>query len=300
MQKKLFNKKENNFSIFLFHGVIKKNNFSIRNYNRKHLLEKKFISILNYLKKNGTSLSMDEIIYCKKKKLELPKNSFNITFDDGFENNFSVAAPILDEMKLKTTFYFSTDFIENNTMSWIDKVEHCFEFTKEKSIYVDGIGKLQINNKASKIKSLKKIRKIIKKKLNINISNFVDNIFDICKLRKIKSYNSNIDKKITWSKIKQLNDNPIFIIGGHSHEHMPLTYFKANELDQQIRKSIKLFKTRLNINLKHYSYPEGQEIDFNKKIIKKLKKNGIKCCPTAINGFNSLNSDLFNLRRIQI
>ena len=32
--------KKNNFLIFLFHGVIKKNLFSVRNYNNKHILEK--------------------------------------------------------------------------------------------------------------------------------------------------------------------------------------------------------------------------------------------------------------------
>ena len=32
--------KKNNFLIFLFHGVIKKNLFSVRNYNNKHILKK--------------------------------------------------------------------------------------------------------------------------------------------------------------------------------------------------------------------------------------------------------------------
>ena len=35
--------KKNTFSIFLFHGVVKKNNFNIRNYNKKHILKIIFI-----------------------------------------------------------------------------------------------------------------------------------------------------------------------------------------------------------------------------------------------------------------
>ena len=130
MQKNFFKGKKNCFSIFLFHGVIKRNLYEVRNYNKKHILKKNFIKVLSFLKKNGTSLSIDEIIYYKKNKIRLPFNSFNISFDDGFENNFTIAAPILNKMKLKTTFYFSTDFIQNNTMSWIDQVEYCFEITK--------------------------------------------------------------------------------------------------------------------------------------------------------------------------
>ena len=45
------NLKKNNYKIFLFHGVIKKNRYRIRNYTNKHLLEKKFLSYLKNIKK---------------------------------------------------------------------------------------------------------------------------------------------------------------------------------------------------------------------------------------------------------
>ena len=46
--------KKNQFKILLFHGVIKKNKFKIRNYNFKHILEKKFYKTLKALKKKNT------------------------------------------------------------------------------------------------------------------------------------------------------------------------------------------------------------------------------------------------------
>ena len=127
-----FCKRNNYFSIFLFHGVIRKNEFLIRNYNGKHITEKKFISFIKHIKKYGTSLSIDEIIYNKQNNIKLPKNTFNVSFDDGFYNNYSIAAPILDDFKINTTFYFSSDFLERNSMSWIDRIEYCFEITKKK------------------------------------------------------------------------------------------------------------------------------------------------------------------------
>ena len=125
------NLKKNNYKIFLFHGVVKKNNYKIRNYLKKHILEKEFHKCLKDIKKNYNLLSLKEIIFNIKHNLDLPNNTCAITFDDGFENNYSVAAPILDDLKMPTTFFFSTDFIENNTMSWIDKIEFCFEKKNE-------------------------------------------------------------------------------------------------------------------------------------------------------------------------
>ena len=98
--------KKNNFLIFLFHGVIKKNLFSVRNYNNKHILEKKFIKILSFLKKNGNALSIDELCNRIRNNIDLPKNTYLITFDDGFENNYSIASSILKHFKIPAIFTF--------------------------------------------------------------------------------------------------------------------------------------------------------------------------------------------------
>ena len=51
----------------------------------------------------------------------------------------------------------------------------------------------------------------------------------------------------------------------------------------------------------HYSYPEGQKIDYNNDVIETLINNNIRCCPTAIEGTNNNNlGSLFNLKRITV
>tara|TARA_Y100000591_G_C21512143_1_gene535164 strand:+ start:422 stop:682 length:261 start_codon:yes stop_codon:yes gene_type:complete len=53
---------KNTFSIFLFHGVIKKNNFGVRNYNKKHILENDFYNFLKEIKKNSEIIPIENII----------------------------------------------------------------------------------------------------------------------------------------------------------------------------------------------------------------------------------------------
>jgi len=46
-----------------------------------------------------------------------------ITFDDGFQNNFNIAYPILKQYIMPFTIFLTSDFIENNNytfMSWKD------------------------------------------------------------------------------------------------------------------------------------------------------------------------------------
>lgn len=301
IKQKLINNVKNNFSIILFHGVIKEKKYLIRNYNNKHILDNKFYAVLNYLKKKGYPLDVDEVVYTIKNKKKFPKNSFLISFDDGFENNYKVAAPILDELKIPAVFYFSTDFIENNTMSWIDKIEYCFEKKiNKRSLQINKFGKFDISTLEKKIKSLDLIRSKVKSNFKINPEKLVKKIFKEFDMELINNSNADIDKKINWKQINLLNNNALFTLGGHSHLHMPLTYFSEKISKYQISKSINLFKKNANIALRHYSYPEGQKKDFNKKIKSILKEFGIICCPSEINGFNNSKTNLFDLKRIQV
>jgi len=87
---------------------------------------------------------------------------------------------------------------------------------------------------------------------------------------------------------------------GDSHEHLSLGLLSSKQSTLQIRKSFRLFKKKINLNLEDYSYPEGQKIDYNKSITTILKSSRIKLCPTAIEGKNNLNFSLFDLKRILI
>ena len=293
--------KKNNFMIFLFHGVIKKNIHKIRNYNSKHILENQFYQFLKNIKKRGNIVSLKDIHHTIVNNIDLPDNTFAITFDDGFENNYSVAAPILTDLKIPSTFYFSSEFIDKNSMSWIDKIEYCLEYVKSGEIYLPNNNKkYKFFDTKSKIDLLKIIRKKIKNNFEINLDNFVNFFYDQLNFKKTDQLNTSIDLKINWKKVKILNNNSLFDVGGHSHRHLSLMSLKKNEAKNGISKSINLFKTKSKIILDQYSYPEGQKIDFNSTIISELKKKGIKMCPTAIPGLNNFKTDFFHLRRIQV
>lgn len=299
---KYFKNKKNLFSIFLFHGVIEKKNKGIRNYNSKHITKKKFLNVIKFLKRKGSCFSLDEISDIIKYKKDLPKNSFAITFDDGFENNYKIAAPILKKYNLKSTFYFSTELVENNSMSWIDKIEYAFEKSNQKLILLPWRKKpLSIKNYKEKKIVLEEIRKVLKNKNdNKLIQKFVKNTFIKLNVKKISSLNGSLDKKIKWKYVKKLNRSKLFTVGGHSHQHISLTSINFNQAKNEIDKSFKLFRKKIGLNLKHYSYPEGQRKDFNANIIKYLKRKGIKICPSAIPGYNNNRSNPFRLRRISI
>lgn len=56
-------------------------------------------------------ISLDELVKGIKDKKKIPRNTVVITFDDGYEDNFTHALPILQEYRYPSTVFVCPDFI---------------------------------------------------------------------------------------------------------------------------------------------------------------------------------------------
>lgn len=290
---------DESFSIFLFHGVIENRSESIRNYNNKHILDIDFYRLLEGLCDIGVPVSMNQVIdFCNGKKI--PKKSFAITFDDGFENNLKTAEPILRYFNIPATIYVATEFINKNLMSWIDRIEFAFEQISSFDLNLPWQNFKNVNSFSLKKKVLDEIRDIVKKDKKINQSNLADDIQKQLGLQLTYSNNSELDKKLDWGELKKLSNDTNFIIGGHTHNHSIMSYLNNEALEYEISQSLKCIETNLSIKTIHYSYPEGLEYCYNENVIRKLKEYGILCAPSAEYGTNKINADPFKLKRINV
>ena len=67
---------------------------------------------LDYLQQQGyTTISMLDFMKAKRGKMELPAKPIILTFDDGYEDNYTEMLPILEEYGMKATVYVITNQI---------------------------------------------------------------------------------------------------------------------------------------------------------------------------------------------
>jgi len=284
----------------LYHGVTRIKSRGIENFSQKHLPVEAFFDQMKYISKNCQVLSMDQVVEILNNSLAFPSKSVVVTFDDSFENIYTNAAPILEDLNIPTVFYITTGYIDSEDMFWVDKIEDCINRTKVRKIelpYCKETFLLDTNkNKVNSLIKIKDFCKIISTKIK---SEIVEALIERSKINpEVKS--SKNYRKLTWSQLKELGENPQFIIGGHSHTHSILSQISLQELDFEIGHCIDLLRQNLNREIKHFSYPEGQEDHYNEEVIKRLKDRGIICAPTAIPGLNPKGSDPFHLKRIMV
>ena len=292
---------ENSLVIYLFHGVIEGSDYTVRNYTRKHLGKDYFCEFIKENKMVGHPLSMDDVIEHYKTGESYPPFSFAVTFDDGFENNYSVAAPILKDLNVPATFYVTTDFIENNHMSWTDRLEYCLEVVSEGQLSFFWDQNMHVfKNREDKISLLEHLRSRVKQDPTIDLSNLVSDIFLQCGLDEITQSDDPLDLKMSWKQISELNNDENFIIGGHTHSHPILSFLNDSEIEKEIKTSVCLLDKKAGIKSSHYAYPEGLEYCYSDEVIKVLKNHDVVCCPTAEYGVNQIDCDLFRLKRIMV
>lgn len=286
-------------AIYLFHGVIDEQTYRVRNYTNKHILCSDFTALISELKKRGHGLSMDEVLGHLTDNIPFPDNAYAITFDDGFENNASIAAKVLEEFHTPATFYVTTDFVDAQRMSWIDVIELCFERC-ESAHLVFPWGKRSFETVDEKISLLKEIREKAKWDATLDQYAFA---FDLCRqagFENIPETDPALDLKLDWDQVRALDNHALFTVGGHTHTHLVLSQIDSDTLEYELDTSLGLLRDKGGVLTKHYSYPEGLSHCYNETVIASLKDRGITCCPTAIEGINTHLDSPFHLKRIMV
>lgn len=81
-----------------------------------------FACQLDYLAKHFDIVSLDDAMEIASKGRLSERRAICITFDDGYADNATVAAPLLAERGLTATFFLATGFLNNPKLAWWDKL----------------------------------------------------------------------------------------------------------------------------------------------------------------------------------
>lgn len=114
--------------------VTEKNSVAVLNYhqindadhNALTVSVKDFEEQMRYLSENGyNTITVDEMLNAFKNNAEIPSKTVIITFDDGYQDNFKNAYPILQKYDLKATMFVITDYVSlyPNYIMWDEAKE---------------------------------------------------------------------------------------------------------------------------------------------------------------------------------
>ena len=278
-----------------------------------------FHAQIDYLKKNFSVVSIAELATGMANK-KIRRNTIAITFDDGFKDNYTNAAPLLDWHELPATFYVATTAIQEQKIYWWDELQDIlFQSETLPSHFEMVINNelIQYEFKSDRILHNRLINQIRAWNYNLPIPNERIALYMLLWqrikplpyqhqnkiLRDIKDWAGT--KEITSSQgvtmdvheMQMLSQNPLFSIGAHTVHHAMLSEQNANDQAFEVKESKRQIENWLGKPVNGFAYPYG---NYNTVTQTLLKEAGFQYAVSTESKLVTLEDDPFALPRIQV
>jgi len=239
-------------SILYYHHVFPDKN----PYHPEDLTSRQFDQQIRFLAKNFNILSLKQAISLLKKKA-LPAKALVITFDDGYQDNYTIAAPILEKHHCAATFFIATQGVSKGYL-WNDVIEQTLRTTTVKGISKNIIGKvINITTEHEKIAAFEQLMMKLK---FLNHKNRTEKIAQLSQELNVK------DIKQSMMSAKQIADlhQRGFSIGAHTHSHTILSTESNEDSYRELTTNKNNLEEIIGNPIEFLAFPNGlYKRDFN-------------------------------------
>ncbi|MBC8047256.1 MAG: polysaccharide deacetylase family protein [Fimbriimonadaceae bacterium] len=233
--------------ILVYHGLVPKHHLK---FNMRFLTTGVFKKHMQLFKNTCNMVTVQDIY-----ENNIDKNALNvaITFDDGYKNNHTYAAPILDAMQIPAAFFITTVQAGGYNYLWTDFLD-ITSFYARGNLIVDG--KTFINHNKGFLyegKTLKQYCKDADWKFKVQM-------FEAMKPFKSALHhapNKEYWELLGWKELVELANNKLFTLGSHGLYHNNLENVTHAEAIFELRTSKLYLEKMTQKTIDHFAYPDG-------------------------------------------
>lgn len=240
--------------ILMYHGVVKKTDFSL---SVNHLALTDFEQQIKYLSENFEIISLRDIFKSYKEGKDT-KPQLAITFDDGYENNYTNAFPVLKKYHVPATIFVVSKILENpDYILWYDLIDLVksklnIDFFKRNANKLPSEKGNMIKNAVSWGDFRKVMKMLDVEEKEIIIQRNSNEVKEI-----LSNVNAEYKNMLSAGQMMEMISSGLIEIGSHTHHHPNLDVLNIDEARNEITTSKKLLEQALNYKVKSIAFPDG-------------------------------------------
>ena len=288
--------------ILFYHGVSAAERFEgIRNYQGKHVRLSRFRAQLDFLRCRYRVLPLPEVVDALRRGARLPPYTAVITFDDGYENNATVAVPALRAAGMTAAFFLSTSYIGTDRCLWVDEIEQALTSTDRPEVLVrDGERdeRLPLGSDADRRAADRRIRAHCKALPDEALWRWLKEFFARNGLEVPRATGDY--RFLTWDQVRGMHAAGM-TIGSHTLRHAIIT--RVPEVEERVEEILgarRACEAALGVRCETFAYANGREGDFDDSTGRHLREMGFSCALTTVQGLTAPGDDLFTLKRMGV
>ncbi|MGH7774567.1 MAG: polysaccharide deacetylase family protein, partial [Candidatus Binatia bacterium] len=280
-------------TILMYHAVVRS---PLSLYDACFLNESSFRRQMSYLKKRFEVIALSEAVRrLRNGKIDRP--TAVITFDDGFQNNYDVAFPILREFGLPATVFLVTGLVNTTDTLWHCRLNRGLAQTRKPSLEWNGC-RFDLSRTDRRVRAAQaiavKLKQVAHPRLLAELRGLILKLGDDpdCPIAMGSPY-----RMLSRGAIREMAASGLIEFGPHTHSHSILSRLSPEERRKEIEKSVTAIRELTGRPCELFAYPNGSAEDYDKETIATLEAYGVRASVTAIPGPNNSMTPPMELRR---
>ena len=243
--------------------------------------KKSFTAQMEFLKANFETLSMSQLADALERGLPCEQKAVLVTFDDGWKDNFTNAYPVLKRLGIPSAIFLTTGFIDTNRRFWQSRLIDLLKASREHLGKDVGYRRELVGRKEAK-----EVLPILMSRDENGFNESISVLMTNRKKRGAKDIEEwlgalrtalGIDSEdvgrtpefLSWEEVRTMSKDAVEF-GSHGVTHQILPQ-KKEIATSEIADSKKTIEDKLRVEVKAFSYPNGE---YDEEILRVVKKGG--------------------------
>lgn len=218
-----------------------------------------------------------------------------VTFDDGYQDNYLNAFPVLQRYNLPATIFLTTGSLDSREPLWFEQLARALKKTDRDSIdlEIDIPRRFWMRTQAERLDSNTKIYGILR---GLPDS---ERQFWLSKILRYLGTQDDAERKdvmLTWDQVRLMKGQGMDF-GGHTVNHPFISRLPREQVTWEVSECKRRIEDELQSPADYFAYPSGRGEDFgawNKQLVRDA---GYRAAVTTIWGMNYHATDRMELRR---
>jgi peptidoglycan/xylan/chitin deacetylase (PgdA/CDA1 family) len=258
----------------------------------------RFAASMEYLTRHYRVVSLRAITEDLRRGVVRPY-TVAVTVDDGYDEVFTLAAPVLRRYGVAASLFVISDFIDGRLWPWPDRLSYVVQraprdrvvFTRRGSVHV-----LELRDEADRQRAEARWLEHAKRLPVVEREELLETMAAAAGIA-IPAAPPPEYRPMTWAQLRALAADG-FDVGAHTRTHPILSRVDAAQLRAEIEGCKEHMERELGLEVPHFAYPNGGAEDYTPEAVEVVAQAGYRAAVTCVGGGNTPATSLFELRRI--
>jgi peptidoglycan/xylan/chitin deacetylase (PgdA/CDA1 family) len=247
---------------------------------------------MRHVARNYRVLPLEDLVE-RLQRGGLPRNALAITFDDGYRDNLTHAAPILSRLGLPATIFLATGFIGTAEVPWVDRLAQGLKKSPLDAVRTPWGDELDLTGVAARLHALAQTLGHFKRVSDEERHRALEALLAALGVTDQRGFKNLM---LSWDDVHALRGLG-FTIGAHTVNHPILSRVTPQRAWTEILGSRTMIESACGTAPRAFAYPNGGAAEYTETVKRLVREAGFTCAVTTRFGLNTSNTDPWELRR---